>query len=108
MCEDKDAMIASAEYAIYNAIVSQQSYAKPPTPEERQQRAVQRQQTAAEHVAKILYLNWEMPNSKKLRFCTGDYVAEHCAPLARLGKKAGSKLMGHVFNEEDIHKAING
>jgi hypothetical protein len=118
MREDDDALMSAAEYAIDNAVSAQRGYVarsepRPQpiarvtsTPEEIQKRREAEKAQAAEIVERILYLNMEMPNGKRLRFCPGNYVAKVCAPLAKLGKSAGTKLMGQAYSEEDIRKAI--
>lgn len=54
----------------------------------------------------FLLLNWQMPNGKRLRFCDGNYVASLGGALAKAGKKAGNKMMGEVFNEDDLREYV--
>jgi hypothetical protein len=117
--DDPEIFDAAMEYIAHNMLNAQEGYvrreqervqlARPKrSAEERQQENEELSRQAKEAAAKILYLNMEMPNGKRLRYCTGDYVAKVCAPLAKLGKKAGNKLMGQAYNEEDIRKEIKG
>ena len=51
-------------------------------------------------------MNWEMPNGKKLRHCSGDYVAKVCGPMSKAGKKAGRKTMDEVFSEQQLREYL--
>jgi len=103
---------AGWEYIVRNMVDAQEHYARRSQPkpqrtlEERQQEQEEIKQQAKKDAATVLYLNWLMPNNKRLRFCEGNYVAKVCAPLARAGKKAGNKLMGQVYSEEELRREI--
>jgi len=110
--DDPDIFDAAMEYIVRNMVDAQEHYARRSqprpqlTPEERQQKQEEIKQQTKKDVAMVLYLNWPMPNSKRLRYCEGNYVAKVCAPLARAGKKAGNKLMGQVYSEEELRREI--
>jgi hypothetical protein len=113
-CEDdRDLLIAANRYGVRNCLNAQGEYmrraASPreqPTQEELQQEQEEIKQQAKKDAATVLYLNWLMPNNKRLRFCEGNYVAKVCAPMAKAGKKAGNKLMGQVYSEEELRRGI--
>jgi hypothetical protein len=116
--EDDKARFAAAEYAVKHALSAQQGYARQAataqlsSPAQRAEyQAKQRTEIAeaAKYIAnQVLWLNMEMPNGKRLRYCDGNYIASIGGKLAKAGKKAGRKLMGQVFDEESLCKFIDG
>jgi hypothetical protein len=110
MRDDDDALMAAAEYAVRNVLNSQEhahanKTATPMTSEKRAERREEIEKIAKQKV-QILYLNWQMPNGKLARYCTGKYVASVCTPMAKAGKKAGNKLMGQFYSEESLKAEI--
>jgi len=110
--DDPDIFDAAMEYIVRNMVDAQEHYARRSRPkpqrtlEDRQQEQEAISQQAKKDAATVLYLNWPMPNNKRLRFCEGNYVAKVCVPLAKAGKKAGNKLMGQVYSEEELRKEM--
>lgn len=110
MRDDDDALIAAAEYAVKNAIGAQQNYASrarySPTPQQRAQREAEIEKAAKAGAAQILFLNFIQPNGKATRFCSGDYIAKLGGGWVKVGKKAGKKLVGQVFDEAALRKCM--
>lgn len=64
---------------------------------------------------RILYLNEIMPNGKRMRFCSGTEMvkmgeegAKQSAAWVKIGKKAGTKLVGQALNEGQVKKIMGG
>jgi hypothetical protein len=105
--DDEDAFEACCAYAVKNNLSAQASYhRKPKTSEERAAENASIQQAAKQIAEKILLLNIEMPNGKRLRFCTGTYIEKLGGGLAKAGKKAGAMIMGQVFDEKSLREII--
>lgn len=113
MREDDDAMKAGVEYIVINCEEAQEGYAKrvtKPAPEPAPEQIAQRQKTVAAHVdrsleavTKVLLLNLEMPNGKRMRYCSGAEMAKFGKAYGRIAKKVGStKMVGSVLNEKEV------
>ena len=111
-------MAVAAEYAFINTYRRLQAE---PTADQRAQIAKQRAKQAqklADAIAKhaetvrsikeqITLLNWEMPNGKRLRNCTGAECVECGGWLAKVGKKVGTtKRVGEVLNEKEVRAIL--
>jgi hypothetical protein len=57
---------------------------------------------------KVLLLNMEMPNGKRLRYCTGREVAKFGSFYTKIAKKAGAKRIGEVYDEAQLRAALGG
>jgi hypothetical protein len=103
---DDDALAACCAYAVQNTLHSLASYARRKTPAERSAQKSQIEAAAKQIAEKILVLNLEMPNGKRLRYCTGSYVAKLGGKFVRIGKKAGTKMIGQVFGEKELRDLL--
>ena len=63
---------------------------------------------AASIAKKILLLNLEMPNGKRMKDCKGTELVQFGGKYVTLGKKAGRKFIGKAFTETEIRKIIHG
>lgn len=89
-----------------------------PTPPTAQQKAAAAAKRAAElqaHAEKVEYikeqiilLNQEMPNGKRARYCTLDYMYRLGGAYRRIGKQGSSKLVGTTYNEDEYRKKLQG
>jgi hypothetical protein len=120
--EDMDSARAAAEYCVVNAVEAQIRYGKRghlpsanvSTPTEIQRDIESRLVTkdainaAAKAAAEqILFLNLEMPNGKRMRYCTGADMAKFGAGYARIAKKVGStKMVGSVLDEKAVRELM--
>lgn len=113
--EDEDYFLAVADYAFdaaWRALTSQRTA---PTAEDRAIKAEQVATQAKEHARQvasikdqILLLNLEMPNGKRMRYCTGAEMAEFGKAYAKIAKRVGStKLVGSVLSEADVRKLLH-
>lgn len=109
MREDDDALIAAADYAVTAALNAQDDYRKRQSgrsQRERAQREARIEATAESIKNQILLLNLEMPNGKRMRYCTGGEMAAFGKGYARIAKKAGNKLVGQVLDEAGVRKLM--
>lgn len=123
--EDDDHLTAAVEYAVINTYqalerkkIGYRPEAAPrsppasPSPEEKGRRARETEEQAEKIVAQIIRLNEIMPNGKRMRFCSGSEMivmgnerTKEGAAWIKIGKKAGTKMVGQALNEEQV-KAI--
>jgi hypothetical protein len=108
LSEDADAAKAAAEYIVKNMIGVQRKYAatQAPTTEQRIERDKKLAAIVQTGINKIILLNYPMPNGQRLRHCSGTYVAKLGGAWSRVGKKAGNKLIGEVFNEDTLRECM--
>jgi hypothetical protein len=104
--EEADAAKAAAEYIVKNMMNVQRAYSKKSTPEQRAKDKADIKTTIADRVQTFLLLNYQMPNGKRYRHCSGTYVATLGGAYKRVGKKAGSKLIGEVFDEDSLRTCM--
>src|SRR5580765_7303505 len=78
MREDDDALLAAADYVATNCEEAETGYARrqKSTPKQRAETAKEIEKTAEAIKNQILLLNLEMPNGKRMRFCTGTEVGK--------------------------------
>jgi len=67
------------------------------------------EQSKAKFIAeKIILLNQEMPNGKRLRFCTLDYLYRLGGVYKAAGKKGSQKRVGEIYSEEQFRSKMKG
>jgi hypothetical protein len=57
--------------------------------------------------SQILLLNQEMPNGKRMRYCTGTEMAHFGRGYQRIAKKAGVKMVGQVLDENEVRQLMD-
>lgn len=108
MRDDDDALIAAADYAVTAAENAQDGYSRGGARRRRspQESARERAEIAAavENIkSQILLLNLEMPNGKRMRYCTGAEMAKFGKAYERIAKKVGStKMVASVLSEAQV------
>lgn len=108
MREDDDALMAAADYVATNCEEANIGYVR------RQQQTREKRADIAEQIAstvdaiknQLLILNMEMPNGKRMRYCTGREVGKFGKAYQRIAKRVGSKLVGAVLDEAGIRKLM--
>lgn len=105
---DPDLMAAVCEYVVANTIrAKEMAEVRARSPRFQISQMKSEIDDAAKVIQNnILILNLEMPNGKRLRHCDGNYVAKLGGGLAKAGKKAGSKLIGQVFDEKSLRTVM--
>jgi hypothetical protein len=103
---DNDTAKAAAEYIVKNMMNVQRSYQSQSTPEQQAKRNAEISAAVKIGVNKILLLNYPMPNGQRLRHCSGTYIAKLGGAWTRVGKKAGTKLIGEVFDEDSLRECM--
>jgi hypothetical protein len=105
MREDEEWLVAAGEYAAMQTLTTlhRRKETAAPTPEVRAQRQAE-QQAAVENIKEqILLLNLEMPNGKRLRYCTREEVAGFSKGYDRLAKKMKpGQMVGQAFDEAQV------
>jgi len=56
----------------------------------------------------IIMLNQEMPNGKRARNCTLDYMFRLGGAYKKIGKRGSQKLVGSVYDEAGYRKKLQG
>jgi hypothetical protein len=109
MREDDDALMAAADYVATNCEEAEIGYAKrqrSATPERRAEIAEQVAATAESIKQQLLLLNLEMPNGKRMRYCTGREMGNFGEAYRRIAKRVGTKLVGAVLDETGVRKLM--
>jgi hypothetical protein len=111
--EDEEYQYATADYAFHNTMNALERFeARPPASlavvrqqrEERQQEVIATAETIRNQ---ILLLNLEMPNGKRMRYCTGEEMAKFGRAYERIAKKVGkTQLVGSVMNETEVRVCL--
>jgi hypothetical protein len=99
MREDDDALMAAADYVITNCEEAEEGYANRAKYKKRAQDA---EHTADDIKNHIILLNLEMPNGKRMRYCTGTELASFGKGYQRIARKVGSKMVGSVLDEKQV------
>lgn len=102
MRDDGDVLLAAADYIVTNCAVAEADYKRrkgSPSSASTRERV-----TATVEAIKdqIMLLNLEMPNGKRMRFCTGTEMGKFGAAYQRIAKKVGTKLVGSVLSEQNV------
>lgn len=114
---DSDYLDAIIDYAFDAAWRAYERQAKtaPPTARERAEAASKHAATLQAHAERVEYikeqiilLNQEMPNGKRARYCTLDYMYRLGGAYSRIGKKGDQKLVGAVYDETSYRKNLLG
>lgn len=92
-----------------------QSSQEPVTAQIRAVAAVKRAEEAQAHAARVEYvkeqiilLNQEMPNGKRARNCTLDYMYRLGGAYRKIGKSGDRKMVGAVYNETEYRRKLTG
>jgi len=109
---DEDYFLAVADYSFDAAFraLSVQRERQRPSAEDRAIRAAAAAANAAAHAKtvkgiqeQLLLLNLEMPNGKRMRFCTGEEMTKFGTAYQRIAKKVGkTKMVGQVLGEKEV------
>jgi hypothetical protein len=114
---DEDYLDAIIDYAFDAAwrAYERQAPALPPTAREKAAAARKKAEELEAHAEKvrfvkeqIILLNQEMPNGKRARNCTLDYMYRLGGAYRRIGKLNSRKLVGATYNEEDYRTKLRG
>lgn len=107
---DEEYLNACVEHAVVNTWntmerLLRQSIQRPAPHEAAAQR--QERETKVQSIKEqIMLLNLEMPNGKRMRWCTGAEMKKFGGAYVRIGEKVGrSKTVGQVLSEDQV-KAI--
>jgi hypothetical protein len=108
--EDDDYFLAAAEYAFDNALRALRREQTQPTVIQKAKRAAQKAADAVAHAklvsrikSKVVLLNLQTPNGKKLRDCSGAECRHLGGWYARIASEvAANKLVGDVLSEQQV------
>lgn len=108
--EDDDYADAAAFYCVrsaLNAMENQRERQRQREPIVKAQREATEKIVEADIKAQIIILNLEMPNGKRMRYCTGAEMAKFGGAYARIAKKVGkTKRVGEVMSEAEVKKLM--
>lgn len=114
--DDEEYFLAAADYAFDAAFraLTEQSKRHAPSADQRAANAMASAERAAQHARtvkgiteQILLLNLEMPNGKRMRYCTGEEMLSFGKSYQRIGQKVGkTKLVGAVLDEAAVRKLM--
>jgi hypothetical protein len=107
---------AAVEYAVvttWNNLERQRATAglarpNPVPPEVRAERSQQSEKLVQSVKEQIILLNQEMPNGKRSRYCTLDYMYRLGGAYRRVGKQGSQKLVGQVYDEGKYRAKLKG
>lgn len=116
---DDDLIDSVIDYAFDNAFLTYERHKartqEPLSAEARADRAEIRAKEAREAAKKVEYikeqiilLNQELPNGKRARFCTLDYLYKLGGAYKNAGKKGSCKLVGQAYTEEEYRQKLRG
>lgn len=113
---DDDYFNAVCDYAFDNSVkaIQEAQSREAPSATKVAERAEKRAVEAREHAERvqsikdqIILLNQEMPNGKRMRYCTGREMATFGAGYQRIAKMVGPNAMvGSKLNEQQVRKAM--
>jgi SepF-like predicted cell division protein (DUF552 family) len=110
MKDDDILLNAAAEYLVMLAINSlerakaSQRFAEPAYRNTREEKI---KEIIAVGKETILFLNMEMPNGKRMRWCTGAEMQKFGGAFTKIGKRVGStKTVGQVLDEKQVRQII--
>lgn len=108
-----DAIVDYAFDAAYRAY-ERQANAAPLTAHERAETATNRAAELQAHAERVQYikeqiilLNQEMPNGRRARHCTLDYMYRLGGAFRRVGKRGSQKAVGSVYDEDAYRKKLH-
>ena len=108
MILDEEAIEAAADYIVTNLETSIARY----TATNKESAAPQKPKVDLTPVVEaiktqILLLNLEMPNGKRMRYCTGAEMNNFGMAYRRIAKKVGNtKMVGSVLNEKQVRELL--
>ena len=105
MREDEEWLMAAGEYAVMQTLNTMHARhrSSPVSSQQRAQASAERQTIVENIKQQIMLLNLEMPNGKRMRWCTGAEMEKFGGAFSRIGKKVGkSKTVGQVLSEEQV------
>lgn len=114
---DQDYLDAIIDYAFDAAwrAYERQAEREPITAAQRASVAASRAADLKAHAERVEYikeqiilLNQEMPNGKRARNCTLDYMYKLGGAYRKIGKQGSTRLVGAVYNEEQYRKKLGG
>ena len=111
--EDDDLLVALAEYGGTNTQIAieaqERRLAMRPTPQARQERQIDEHKMIASIQSQIMLLNLEMPNGKRMRYCTGAEMEQFGQAYRRIARKVGkTKRVGQVLDEKGVKALMGG
>lgn len=103
--DDEEYALAAAQYIVRNALEAREKQAR------QRSIAIQRPREQPALVAsikeQIMLLNLEMPNGKRLRYCTREEVAKWGKGYERMAKKMKPRQMvGQAFDEAQVKSIL--
>lgn len=115
--DDAEYFEAICDYA-FDAAMRARSNARTPVEPTAADRAALLKRRADEAIAhaekvsfvkeQIILLNQEMPNGKRARNCTLDYMYRLGGAFKRVGEQGSDKLVGTMFDEETYRQKLKG
>ncbi len=107
MREDDDYLDAAADYVVTNAMnaieLAQAKRKRSSTRPTRAETDAKVESMAETIKEQIIILNLEMPNGKRMRYCTGEEMARFGGLYARIAKRVGkTKRVGEVLSEAQV------
>lgn len=107
--EDEDYFDAICDYAFDAAFRAlHRNYDGHPSPKKTQDKNNERDLAVNSIKEQIILLNQEMPNGKRARYCTLDYLYRLGGVYRTVGKRGSSKLVGEIYSEQDYRKKLGG
>jgi hypothetical protein len=115
--EDDEYLDAILDYAFDAAsrAYEKQTARVAPTIQQRANVATQRAAALQSHAERVEYikeqiilLNQEMPNGKRARYCTLDYMYRLGGKFRLIGKQGSQKQVGEAYSEETYRAKLGG
>jgi hypothetical protein len=110
MRADDKLLEAAAEYVVILAVNSIERSIitrTTNTPQARIVREAQQTSVVAAIKEHVMMINMEMPNGKRMRWCTGAEMVNFGGAFQKIGKKAGStKTVGAVLDEKQVRQFL--
>lgn len=109
MRTDDSLLDAAAEYVVILALNSleRQPSTQTVTSRDRAARAQREETIVAVIKEQVMMLNMEMPNGKRMRWCTGAEMMKFGGAFQKIGKKVGStKTVGSVLDEKQVRQFL--
>lgn len=110
MREDESLLLAAAEYVVILAVNSIERSANAravKAPERRAERAATQAAVVENIKEQVMLLNMEMPNGKRMRWCTGAEMQKFGGAFTKIGKKVGTtKTVGAVLDEKQVRQLL--